>query len=90
MSPENTWRQADVVTHAEGRIGSSDKVSLNGHSGVLEFGTLQIENEDTIATRRGGKELETKLVKIAQLAKEEPKETFTSLIHLLDEEALFM
>ncbi|WP_155973119.1 reverse transcriptase domain-containing protein, partial [Paenibacillus sp. Leaf72] len=34
--------------------------------------------------------METKLVKIAQLAKEEPKEIFTSLIHLLDEEALFM
>ncbi|MBJ6361779.1 group II intron reverse transcriptase/maturase [Paenibacillus sp. GCM10012307] len=34
--------------------------------------------------------METKLVKIAQLAKDRPKEQFTSLIHLLDEEALYM
>lgn len=46
--------------------------------------------KDTIPTLRGGSELETKLVKIAQLAKDRPKEQFTSLIHLLDEEALYM
>jgi RNA-directed DNA polymerase len=46
--------------------------------------------KDTIPTRRGGIELETKLIKIAQLAKERPKEQFTSLIHLLNEENLSM
>ncbi|GAC44300.1 reverse transcriptase domain-containing protein [Paenibacillus popilliae] len=34
--------------------------------------------------------METKLVKIAQAARERPKEQFTSLIHLLDEKALYM
>ena len=32
--------------------------------------------------------METKLVKIAQIAKERPKEQFTSLVHLLNEEVL--
>ncbi|GAC40733.1 hypothetical protein [Paenibacillus popilliae] len=48
------------------------------------------ETKDTIPTRRGGSELKTKLVKIAQVARERPKEQFTSLIHLLDEKALHM
>jgi group II intron reverse transcriptase/maturase len=43
---------------------------------------------ETIPTHRGGNELETKLVKIAQVAKERPKEQFTSLIHLLNEKTL--
>ncbi|WP_083955764.1 reverse transcriptase domain-containing protein [Brevibacillus parabrevis] len=34
--------------------------------------------------------METKLVKIAQLAKERPKEQFTSLIHILDEKTMFI
>ncbi|ANS77237.1 group II intron reverse transcriptase/maturase [Paenibacillus yonginensis] len=34
--------------------------------------------------------METQLVKIAQLAKERPKEQFTSLIHLLSKETLYM
>lgn len=46
--------------------------------------------KDTISTLRGGIELETKLVKIARLAKDRPKEQFTSLMHLLDEKALYM
>jgi group II intron reverse transcriptase/maturase len=44
---------------------------------------------DTIPTRRGGEELETKLVKIAKVAKERPKEQFTSLIHLMNEDTLY-
>ncbi|WHX48544.1 hypothetical protein QNH46_21140 [Paenibacillus woosongensis] len=51
---------------------------------------LKTLTKDTIPTLRGGNELETKLVKIAQLAIERPKEQFTSLIHLLDEKALYM
>ena len=33
---------------------------------------------------------EAKLVKIAQLVKERPKEQFTSLVHLLNEDTLYM
>ena len=44
--------------------------------------------KDTITTHRGGRQLETKLAKIAQVAKERPKERFTSLVHLLNVETL--
>ena len=41
-----------------------------------------------MATLRGGKALETKLAKIAEIAKGKPKERFTSLAHLMDEALL--
>jgi len=43
---------------------------------------------DTITTHRGGVQLETELARIAQVAKEHPKEQFTSLVHLLNVETL--
>lgn len=42
----------------------------------------------TITIRRGGRKLRTKLARIAQIAKENPKEKFTSLAHLIDEKLL--
>lgn len=45
---------------------------------------------DTNPTLRGEIELEAKLLKIAQIAKERPQEQFTSLVHLLNEETLHM
>jgi group II intron reverse transcriptase/maturase len=42
----------------------------------------------TITIHRGGEKLTTKLARIAQIAKENPKEKFTSLAHLIDERLL--
>jgi RNA-directed DNA polymerase len=41
-----------------------------------------------MTTPRGGKALETKLAKIAEIAKAKPKEKFTSLAHLMNEAML--
>jgi hypothetical protein len=43
---------------------------------------------ETIAMHSNGVQLETKLAMIAKVAKEKPKEKFTSLVHLLDVEML--
>lgn len=44
--------------------------------------------KDTFPTHRGRSQMETKLARIAEIAKEKPKERFTSLYHLLNEEML--
>ena len=44
--------------------------------------------KDTFTTHGGGVQMETKLARIAKLAKEKPKEQFTSLYHLLNKEML--
>ncbi|GAC41039.1 methionine synthase II [Paenibacillus popilliae ATCC 14706] len=90
------------VTNRE-LAGTRETLSLPGTSGyAVQVKTKQEKQKrdrkphqktlakDTIPTRRGGSELKTKLVKIAQAARERPKEQFTCLIHLLDEKALYM
>ena len=44
--------------------------------------------KDTFTTRGGGVQMETKLARIAEIAKEKPKEQFTSLYHFLNKEML--
>ena len=44
--------------------------------------------KDTFSTHRGRPKVQTKLARIAEIAKENPKEQFTSLYHLLNEELL--
>ena len=43
---------------------------------------------DTLASLRGGVQMLTKLDRIAEIAKEKPKEKFTSLMQLIDEDIL--
>lgn len=51
-------------------------------------GTHSPHTEVDIPIHRGGDGMETKLARIAQIAKERPKEKFTSLAHLLNVEIL--
>jgi retron-type reverse transcriptase len=45
-------------------------------------------NRETLSSHRGGEIMQTKLERIAEIAKENPKEKFTSLAHLMDENML--
>lgn len=45
-------------------------------------------SEETLAVHRSGEPVETKLHRIAEKARKEPRFKFTSLFHLLNEELL--
>jgi len=49
---------------------------------------LSKRSEDTPATHRGGEPVNTKLLRIAERARREPKAQFTSLFHLMNEALL--
>lgn len=49
---------------------------------------LSTSKRETLRSRRGERIMQTKLERIAKVAKENPKERFTSLIHLINEETL--
>jgi RNA-directed DNA polymerase len=49
---------------------------------------LETSERETCTKLRGGEGMETKLARIAEIAKERPKEKFTSLMHLINEEML--
>lgn len=59
-----------------------------GNAGRRKEDTCYHPLRDTSYTHRGKKLMETKLKRIAHVAKEKPQERFTSLYHLLNEELI--
>lgn len=60
------------------------------HKIVLERETYSIRRDRQIYTQRWVESMGTKLDRIAEVARTKPKERFTSLIHLINEEMLIM